>query len=199
MEKIFNEILGMSVDAVWLIGAVIIVRALLQKSPMYFRKILWGLVGIRLLLPFSFESVLSLVPDETHQVTDRVVTQVNAAPVEETLSFFDIAPFIWCIVGFGFLIYGVISYIRLKLKIIDGVLIKDNIYQSDRIESPFVFGFIKPKIYLPYGLDETTQKCVLAHEETHIKYADHILKVVSFVVLCAHWFNPLVWVAYFML
>ena len=114
MEKIFNEILGMSVDAVWLIGAVFIVRALLQKSPMYFRKILWGLVGIRLLLPFSFESVLSLVPDETHQVTDRVVTQVNAAPVEETLSFFDIAPFIWCIVGFGFLIYGVICYIRLK-------------------------------------------------------------------------------------
>lgn len=199
MEKIFNEILGMSVDAAWLIGAVIIVRALLQKSPMYFRKILWGLVGIRLLLPFSFESVLSLVPDETHQVTDRVVAQVTAAPVEEALSFFDIAPFIWCIVGIGFLIYGIISYLRLRMKIIDGTLVNGNVYQSERIQSPFVCGFIKPKIYLPYGLDEITKKCVLQHERTHIKFADHIIKAVGFVVVCVHWFNPLVWVSYFLL
>lgn len=199
MEKIFNEILGMSVDAAWLIGAVIIVRALLQKSPMYFRKILWGLVGIRLLLPFSFESVLSLVPDETHQVTDRVVAQVTAAPVEESLSFFDIAPFIWCIIGIGFLIYGIISYLRLRMKIIDGTLVNGNVYQSERIQSPFVCGFIKPKIYLPYGLDEITKKCVLQHERTHIKFADHIIKAVGFVVVCVHWFNPLVWVSYFLL
>ncbi len=88
---------------------------------------------------------------------------------------------------------------RLKLKIIDGILIRDNIYQSEKIQSPFVCGFIKPKIYVPYGLDETTRNCVLQHEKIHIKYADHIIKAVSFVVLCIHWFNPLVWVSYFLL
>lgn len=81
----------------------------------------------------------------------------------------------------------------------DGVLVKDNIYHSDKIESPFVCGFIKPKIYLPFGLDETTQNCVLQYEKNHIKNADHIIKAVSFVVLSVHWFNPLVWVSCFLL
>lgn len=199
MEKIFGEILSMSVDSAWLIIAVIICRAFLQKSPKYFSKILWGLVGLRLVMPFSFKSVLSLIPDETQQTTNNVVEQVVSAPVEKGVSFSDIAPILWVAVGVAFLVYGIISYIKLRLKIIDGVLIAKNIYQSEKIQSPFVCGFIKPKIYLPYGLDETTQECVLQHEKTHIKYADHIIKAISFVILCVHWFNPLVWVAYFML
>ena len=189
----------MSIDSAWLIIAVIIVRAVLNKSPKYFRKLLWGLVGLRLVVPFSFESVFSLIPHETHQVTDRVVAQVTTAPVKEALSFFDIAPIIWSIVGICFLIYGIISYLRLRMKIIDGTLVNGNVYQSERIQSPFVCGFIKPRIYLPYGLDEITKKCVLQHERTHIKYGDHILKVIGFFVVCVYWFNPLVWIAYFML
>ena len=199
MEKIFGEILAMSVDSAWLIIAVIIVRAILKRSPMYFRKILWGLVGLRLLIPFSFESALSLVPQQTQQTADRVVSQVVAVPVEEGISFSEIVPVLWIAVGASLLIYGIVSYIKLKLKISDSVLANDNIYHSDRIDSPFVCGFIRPKIYLPYGLDELTRACVLQHEKTHIKYADHILKAVSFLVLCIHWFNPLVWVAYFLL
>ena len=199
MDKMFGEILSMSVDSAWLIVAVIIVRAILQKAPMYFRKILWGLVGLRLLIPFSFESSLSLVPHEVQQTTDNVVAQVVAAPVKQELSFSEIVPFLWVAVCVTLLIYGIISYIKVKLKIIDSILVKDNIYYSDRIDSPFVCGFIKPKIYLPYGLDEATQKCVLQHEKTHIKSADHIIKVFSFLILCVHWYNPLVWVAYFML
>lgn len=199
MEKIFGEILSMSVDSAWLIIAVIIVRAILKKSPMYFRKILWGLVGLRLLIPFSFESAFSLVPQQTQQTADRVVTQVVDMPVEDGISFSEIAPLLWIAVGASLLVYGIVSYIKLKLKISDSVLVNDNIYHSDRIDSPFVCGFVRPKIYLPYGLDDTTQDCVLQHEKTHIKYADHILKAVSFLVLCVHWFNPLVWVAYFLL
>ncbi len=199
MEKIFGEILSMSVDSAWLIIAVIICRAFLQKSPKYFRKLLWCLVGLRLVIPFSIESVLSLVPHETQQTTNNVVEQVASVPTSEGLSLFGIVPFLWISVSIVLVVYGIISYLRLKLKIFDGVLVEDNIYCSEKIESPFVCGFIKPKIYLPYGLDETTQKCVLQHEKTHIKYADHIIKAVSFVVLCVHWFNPLVWIAYLLL
>lgn len=199
MDKIFGEIISMSVDSAWLIIAVIIARAVLQKAPMYFRKILWGLVGLRLIIPFSFESSLSLVPQQVQQTTDTVVEQVVVAPVKQGLSFHEIAPYLWIAVGVGFLVYGIISYIKLKLKIIDSILVKDNIYYSDRIDSPFVCGFIKPRIYLPYGLDEETQNCVLEHEKTHIKFADHFIKTLSFIILCVHWFNPLVWVAYFML
>ena len=196
MEKLFGEILSMSVDSVWLIIAVIAVRAVLQKSPKYFRKILWALVGLRLVIPFSFESALSLIPHKVPQAADRAVGQVVAPTAPQGSTFADVIPALWVAVGVAFLIYGIISYIRLRLKIIDGVLVKDNIYQSDRIQSPFVCGFIKPKIYVPYGLDEATQDCVLKHEETHIKYADHIIKAIGFVVLCVHWFNPLVWVCF---
>lgn len=199
MNKIFSEILSMSVDSVWLIIAIIVVRALLQKSPMYFRKILWGFVGLRLVIPFSFQSAFSLVPHEVPRTADRVAGQVVATNLEQSLSFADVVPVLWTVVGIGFLLYGIISYIRLRLKIIDGTLVKGNVYQSERIQSPFVCGFIKPRIYVPYGLDEVTQNCVLKHEETHIKYADHIIKAVGFVVLCVHWFNPLVWVSYFLL
>ncbi len=189
----------MSVDSAWLIIAVIICRAFLQKAPKYFRKILWGLVGLRLLIPFSFESALSLMPHQVQQTTDTVVEQVVTEPVKQGLSFSEIVPFLWIAVGVALVAYGIISYLRLRLRIIDGILVTENIYCSEKIESPFVCGFIKPKIYLPCGLDEATQKCVLQHEKTHIKYADHIIKAIGFLVLCIHWFNPLVWVAYFML
>ncbi len=199
MENIFNEILGMSVDASWLIAVVLIARFLLNKAPMYFRKILWGLVGLRLLIPFSFESSLSLMPEEAPKTVDRVVQQTVVAPAQQGLSFMNIIAIVWVAVGVAFLGYGIISYLKLKWKIFDGVLYKENIYYSDKIESPFVCGFIKPRIYLPYGLKEETEKCVLQHEKMHIKHGDHILKYLGFVTLCIHWFNPLVWVSYFLL
>lgn len=200
MEKIFSEILSMSIDSAWLIAAVIIVRAAMKKSPMYFRKILWGLVGLRLVVPFSLQSALSLVPKVVPQTTQRVTGQISdVAAVERSISFEDIAPYVWVAVGVGFLIYGIISYIKLRMRIIDSTLVNKNIYQSEKIQSPFVCGFLKPKIYVPCGLDEETRSCVLKHEETHIKYLDHIIKAIGFVVLCIHWFNPLVWASYFML
>ena len=199
MEKIFGEVLSMSVNSAWLIIAVIICRAFLQKAPKYFCKILWGLVGLRLVLPFSIKSALSLIPGESQQTTSQAVGQVVSAPAEAGVSATDLLPFIWVAVGVAFLIYGLISYVRLKLKIMDAVLLKENVYQSERVDSPFVCGFFKPKVYLPYGLDEITQTCVLQHEKNHIKNMDHIIKAVGFCVLCVHWFNPLVWVAYFLL
>ena len=198
MENVFNEILELSIDSIWLLVAVIIVRLLLYRAPKYFRKILWGLVGLKLLIPFSFKSSLSLAPEISTEAVNRVSQQVVAPTNEQGFSLISILSVVWLVVVIAFLGYGIISYLKLKFKIFDSIIYRENIYYSEKIESPFVCGFIKPKIYIPYGLDEETQNCVLLHEKTHIKYADHIIMSVGFIILCVHWFNPLVWVSYFL-
>ena len=104
MKAIFSEILSMSVDSAWLIVAVVIVRAVLRKSPMYFRKILWGLVGLRLVVPFSFKSALSLVPDGIPENAERVVGQVASAPVQQGVPLADVISVLWALVSICFLI-----------------------------------------------------------------------------------------------
>ena len=199
MENLFNSILSMSVDGAWLIVAVMVARFLLHKAPKYFRKILWVLVGIRLVIPFSFESVFSLMPEKVNDATQTVSQGVaDTLTQQQTFSFIDVLPYIWAVVASLLIVYGIISFVKLKYKIFDAVIYKDNIYLSEKAESPFVYGFIKPKIYIPYNLDDKTRECILQHENTHIKYADHILKIVGFAILCIHWFNPLVWVSYFL-
>lgn len=202
MSEIFSCILRLSVDASYMIAAVILARLLLRKSSKVFRKILWILVGVRLAVPFSFESVLSLVPQTTNVISNGNITggNVTSVPaqtvVNESFNFLQILPVVWAVVAVGLLIYGLISFIKLKRKISDAVLFEDNIYQSEKVESPFVCGFIKPKIYIPYNMDGDTLHCVIKHEKTHIKCLDHILKALGFGLLCVHWFNPLVWVGY---
>ncbi len=202
MSEIFSCILKLSVDASYMIAAVILARLLLRKSSKVFRKILWVLVGVRLAVPFSFESVLSLVPKTTDVISNGSLTGGNVtsvptqAVVTESFNFLEILPVIWAVVAVGLLIYGLISFIRLKRKISDAVLLEDNIYQSEKVDSPFVCGFVKPKIYIPYNMDSDTFRCVVKHEKTHIKCLDHILKALGFGLLCVHWFNPLVWVGY---
>ena len=202
MSEIFSCILKLSVDASYLIVAVILARLLLRKSSKVFRKILWVLVGLRLSVPFSFGSVLSLVPQTTNVLSNETLVggNITSVPTQaaatESFDFLQILPVVWAVVAVGLLIYGLVSFIRLKRKISDAVLLKDNIYQSEKVDSPFVCGFIKPKIYIPYDMDSDTFNCVIKHEKTHIKCLDHILKALGFGLLCVHWFNPLVWVGY---
>ena len=202
MSEIFSCILKLSVDASYMIVAVILARLLLRKSSKIFRKVLWVLVGVRLAVPFSFESVLSLVPQTTNVISNGSlaggnVTSVPAQTVAtESFNFLQVLPVMWGIVAVGLLIYGLVSFIRLKRKISDAVLLEDNIYQSEKVDAPFVCGFIKPKIYIPYDMNSDTFNCVIKHEKIHIKCFDHILKALGFVLLCIHWFNPLVWGGY---
>ena len=110
-----------------------------------------------------------------------------------------IAASIWLTVACGFGLYTVASYIRLKLQVREAIRIRENIWESDRIETAFVLGFIRPRIYVPMGMSEDNRRHILAHERTHLEKGDHWIKMIGFLALAIHWFNPLVWLAYILL
>ena len=233
MADFFNEILNMSINASWLILIVMLIRLIFSKAPKWIRCLLWAMVGIRLILPFSIESAMSLLPsaqtipseilhnNSTAGVSGaEVFKYIGNNPVSYSLAYADgsihfneyctpdvdtvnplflilsVAFVIWLIGFVALILYAVISYIKLKNKIKTAVLLRDNIYQSEAVASPFILGIINPKIYIPFGLSEETLQYVEAHENTHLKRFDHITKPLGFLILCVHWFNPLVWVAY---
>ena len=198
LDSIFKTILDMTLSSSFLIVAVLIARIILRKSPKVFRKILWGLVALKLIIPFSFESALSLVPHESTYMPEGTGASATITDVV-TSSAFDwksIIPCVWVGGCAILLIYAFFSFIRLKIRISDSVKYENNIFQSEKVESPFVFGVVKPKIYIPYNIAGEKLSFVLEHEKTHIKHLDHITKILGFIVLCVHWFNPLVWVSY---
>ncbi len=122
--------------------------------------------------------------------------QYSANPMQKLVY---VAAFIWLVGIAALLIYGIVSYIRLHRKLRFAVKFEDNIYQTEAVSSPFIMGFVRPKIYIPYGLDPSSLEYVLAHEKAHIKRLDHIVKPISFLVLTAHWFNPLVWLSFYLM
>jgi beta-lactamase regulating signal transducer with metallopeptidase domain len=185
---------------------------------------LWGIVALRLICPISIESVISLIPSSetvspdiiTEQVPsiDTGIPFVNEAVnpmIGESLApspgdsanplqiIIPILTFAWAVGVGAMLIYALISYLRLKRRIGTAVLLRDNVYQSEHVASPFVLGIIKPRIYIPFALFEDDASYVLAHEAAHIKRCDHLWKPIGFIVLSLHWFNPLVWLAYVLL
>lgn len=236
MEKLFINIFQMSIYASYLILAVLLVRFLLRKAPKSMRSFLWLLVGIRLLVPFSVESVFSLIPNT--QIADAVI-DTTVPPEPDTLSNIPstkpsvsqsvntilpanskhtdkaqtavlLCAKIW-LAGMALMLgYMVISWLHLKGRVkmsvptdaaLDGggTKISQKIYQSDAIESPFLFGIIKPRIYIPNRVDSDALFYVVLHEMTHLKRKDHLVKPAGFVLLSVYWFNPLVWAAYIML
>lgn len=221
MEAVFLEILNMSITANWLIVVVILLRLILKKAPKNLFCILWALVALRLICPFSIESVFSLIPSsqtispeivyeqtpEIHSglptidsvinqglettVTPQVTDSVNPLQV-----WTFIGAVIWVTVILVFLLYAVISYIKLYKKVREGMLLKENIWLCDYIDTPFILGIIKPRIFLPSQLKQEQMEYVLSHEKTHIRRRDYWWKPLGFFVLAVYWINPLVWVAY---
>lgn len=213
----------MSISASWIVLAVLLLRLLLKKAPKWINGILWGIVGLRLIMPFSFESIFSLIPSsETiskapdsprphfesgvtiidNQVNDYLGEHYYEVVTRPTGHFADITTIltiVW-IVGIVLLLaYTIISYSRVKNKIGTAVLLRDNIYQSENVISPFVLGIIKPKIYLPFNMNEQDMEHVIAHEQAHINRKDHWWKPLGFLILTLHWFNPLMWLGYVLL
>ena len=224
MSEIFLKIINMSISASYIVLAVLLLRLLLKKAPKWITVVLWGIVAVRLVCPFSIESVLSLIPsaetvspdimmDRTPEINtgipiiNQVINPVisgsftpdpgtSANPLQLWIPTFAV---IWIVGMIALLIYTVISYAKVKRKIGTAVLYKDNIYQSENVVSPFVLGIIKPNIYLPFKMNEKDMEHVVAHEMAHIRRKDHLWKPLGFILLTLHWFNPLMWLGYVLL
>lgn len=106
---------------------------------------------------------------------------------------------LWVIGMAAMLGYGIISFIRIRRSMNTAMRLKDNVYQSDKVSSPFILGIVKPKIYIPFGLDEDTLRYVLTHEKYHLRRFDHIAKIAAYIILSVHWFNPLCWAAFILM
>ena len=215
MTTVFVRIVEMSLAASIIIIAVLFLRLLLKKAPKWISVLLWGIVAFRLVCPFTIESVLSLMPSEevinteilTHAATE-VVTDVEEMPTNTVITeksvdnlqlVVNIICYVWIAGVAVMLAYTIFSYWRLKKKIGTAVLLRDDIYQSENVVSPFVLGIIKPKIYLPFNISEQNAENVIAHERAHLSRKDHLWKPFGFLVLTLHWFNPLVWLGYVLL
>lgn len=270
MTNLFLTVLNLSITASWIILAVILVRFLFKKAPRWIICLLWTLVAVRLVCPFSIESPLSLIPereeitaeavenldeafdaspaptaDENIAVTpeqnapvpdnndaptespitpptvespimensplaedspivedspsDAVAAPAPADAAEPTVGILDIISILWLAGAVSMLIYCAVSYIRVRRRVADSVPLYDNVRMSERIVSPFILGIIRPRIYLPQNVTGETAEYVVAHERSHLERFDHIVKLLSFLILSVYWFNPLVWVAYVLL
>ncbi|MGN1117502.1 MAG: M56 family metallopeptidase, partial [Acutalibacteraceae bacterium] len=224
MGELFLKLLNMSITASWLVLAVIAFRFFLKKAPKGLRFFLWGLVALRLVLPFSPESVLSLIPSaETvpdtvssagsltvssgFEPVDSAVNDyinihsyaVTASAPDKGISLISVIGIIWAVGVAVMLAYSVFAYLRLKKEVAPSVKIRDNIYVCDGISSPFILGLFKPKIYLSSGLSPSEKELVIAHEQEHLKHRDHFWKPIAFALLSVYWFNPVMWVAFILL
>lgn len=220
LDTIFLQVLNMSYTASYVILAVLLARILLRKAPKSFSYALWSVALFRLVCPWSFESALSLLSvggrttEQLQPFPQQFVTlgtirnniNTNGAgtipspvsSVPEEPIFSNILALIWLMGIAALLIYSVFMLLKLKKQLKGAVLATENIYLSAHLTTPFVMGAIHPKIYLPLSLSEKEKRYILLHEQTHIRRLDHIIKLVSFFALCVHWFNPLVWLAFFL-
>ena len=225
MANIFIDLFNMSITASYLVLAVVVARLLLKKAPKWINCLLWALVGIRLICPFSFESALSLIPSSqtisiNNTSTGRPFTVQSGVPavdinINEYLgdkyyegvtvpanTFADmtnVLAIVWIVGLFAMLLYGSISYLRLHKKVGASILLNNNIYYCDNIDTPFILGFFKPKIYVPSGITDEQISYIALHEKAHLKRKDHWWKPLGFILLSVYWFNPIMWVAYILL
>lgn len=221
MDDVFLKLVNLSISASWLILAVLVLRVVLKKAPKWVMPLLWGVVALRLVCLFSIESALSLIPSaetipseivtETREpvlyeqatldiVTNPTLPSAAEVPVgvsrQQAQVDFNIYSVLWLASMAALLVHALVSAGKLKRKLATAILLRDNIYESEFVDSPFVFGVVKPNIYLPMHMDEGTAAYVIAHERAHLARRDHWWKVLGYLVLALHWFNPLVWVAY---
>ena len=206
MTEVFQRILSVSYSASWLIVAILGLRLLIRRIPKWGNVLLWGLVALRLLLPFSIESRFCMIP--SGQTTDNLPTMNNignpafdnsTVSMNGDISATTIFNIVWLVGVIILLTYSAVRYWRLLRKLHTAILVRDNIFQSEAVDAPVVVGFVNPKIYLPFNVKQLDVNYIIAHEQTHIRRRDHWWKLLGFVLLTFHWFNPLVWVAYALL
>lgn len=217
MVSAFSNIVGVSIGANWLILAVLLLRFLLKKAPRRVICILWAMVAVRLLLPVSLESPVDFIPETTSAIQEAVDTSLIHP---ETVTFhtgivtpqkgtgstsanagqsIPVIPLVW---SFGVLLmlsYLALRYVKLRRLVREAAWEKENIWICDAVTTPFILGIVRPKIYLPSGLSGTSREYVIAHEKCHLRCKDHWWKPISYLILSVFWFDPLMWIAYFMI
>ena len=221
MADVFIKTLNMGIAAGWLIVAVVVLRVLVKRAPKRFRLLLWAVVGLRLVLPVSIESALSLVPsaqtlpegvmyaaapelntgiaalnDAINPAFTAAFAPEPAASANPLQVLLPVASVIWLAGAAVMLLWALVSWLRLRRRVAEAVRLEGNMFESERVASPFVLGLIRPRIYLPFGLDEGAREQVLTHERAHIARGDHVIKPIGWLILAVYWYNPLVWLAY---
>lgn len=219
MDTVFIKVLNMSYIAAWVILFVLLARLLLRKAPKRYSYMLWLIPLLRLICPFSFESVLSLIPVKAQAIPSSITftqtpkidsgipivnSAVNsmlppaapAASINPMQIWLGIGEIVWIVGIAALLIYSLVSLFFLRRSLAVAMPMRGNILLVDHIKTPFVIGLIHPKIYLPSSLSEKEQGYIILHEQTHIRRGDHIIKLLAFLTLCIHWFNPLAWAAF---
>ena len=226
MDGFLHTLLTMSLTAAIAAGVVMLLRLLLKRVPRWITCLLWAVVLLRMVCPVGFSLPVSLMPEtvssgayvervlpqaETPASTPQAATTTTTVPAattqtpvaRETVAVTPTGPdrdtvltILWAAGGIACLAWGAISYLRLRLRIADAILVEENIYETDQIDSPFVCGFFRPRIYLPVGLAEPDRRYVLLHEQAHIRRWDHRFKPLAYALLCLHWFDPVLWIAY---
>lgn len=220
LEKVFLQILNMSFTSGIVILLVLAVRLLLRKAPKIYSYALWGVALFRLVCPFSLESVLSLLPAKANPISQDIVyaavprIDTGIAIINDTINpalplatphasvnplqiWISVGSIIWLAGITALLIYSIFTLVRLQRRLRSAEHLRDNIYLCKSLDTAFVLGILNPKIYLPADLPEVEQEYILLHEQTHIRRFDHVVRIAGFLVLCLHWFNPLVWAAFF--
>ena len=214
LDVVFSLVLTMSLSASWIAAAVLVLRLCLKRAPKWVNVLLWGIVAVRLVLPVSIESPLSLLP-RTEAILPAAAAQsiqTGTAPAVRSAAAIasgaamrsqpgrtTILAWVWLVGIAVLLLYTWISTQRLRRKVREAVRLRGNIYETEHIASPFVLGVLRPRIYLPYHMDSRDREQVIAHEQAHLRRGDHVWKPLGFLLLTIHWFNPLLWLSYVLL
>lgn len=222
MTAIFERVLNMSLTGSIVVAVVLLARLLLRRAPKIYSYMLWAVVLFRLLCPISLSaglSVLKPLPVTTTQglstVTYRPVEPVtpasgklgqeNARPepaeavkAETSAQAMTLAAAVWVTVGGALAGCSLVQYTVLRRKLREAAPYRGEILLSDKIRTPFVMGVLSPKIYLPWDTPQEERRFIIAHERQHIHRGDPLWKLLGYLALCVHWFNPLVWLAFFL-
>lgn len=215
MTELFLIFLNRSIAASWLVLVVALLRILLQKAPRWITLLLWAMVAFRLLCPVTIDNPWSLIPSP-ETVSPELQIQSGIPVINHTLNpvfewisgpapetrttplqvIFLILSILWAVGAVAQLGYAVYSYIRLRGQLQEAVRHENNVFFSEQVKSPFVFGLWKPRIYLPYNMPNEEMDYVIRHEQAHIKRLDHWWKLLGYLTRCVYWINPVIWWGY---
>lgn len=221
MREVFAAILDNAMVAGIMILVIVLIRVLMRKMPKFICPLLWGLVGIKLLLPFDIRSAFGLLPGDkiveySGQEQAPVIVKTGLCMVDEGTNhfianninspsatrvqgnFYDVCVYLWLAGIFVLFLYMLISCIVMRKVTSCSVVVEENVRICDEINRPFLLGIIRPQIYLPSGMEKDKYEYIVVHEKMHIKRGDHIWKISGFFLLSIYWFHPLCWLAYYL-